>query len=299
MNVTRVIGFGSLIVIACNTEAQTYHAFPDSNAVWTVTHGSSDCAWSNVHSSVIRYRLTGDTVITGMTYRKVQKNLDVWGCWFTPDGYAGAIRNDQSERKVFVVPPLLSNEELLFDFSAGVGDTIIAFHGSGTDPYEQYVLEIDSVLLPSGYHRRWAISDQPSGEPELIIEGVGSASGLVPRWNYVDDKTYLACMTLNDTTAFEGFIGECDIHYGLAEFDRTNTFKAFPNPTDGPFKFEWDDRSGATEIRIMDATGRVVLIDQVSGQHNMVINASFSPGLYGVVLCSRNIPFAHTTLVVQ
>ncbi|MBK7382700.1 MAG: hypothetical protein IPI81_05095 [Flavobacteriales bacterium] len=182
---------------------------------------------------------------------------------------------------------MLSNEELLFDFSAGVGDgRCVQFHC----PYGQLFSNC-SVLLPSVTIVVGRL--HTSGEPELIIEGVGSASGLVPRWNYVDDKTYLA-MTLNDTTAFEGFIGECDIHYGLAEFDRTNTFKAFPNPTDGPFKFEWDDDPGAA---IMDATGRV----PSSGfrQHNMVIHASFSPGLYGVVLCSRNIPFAHTTLVVQ
>lgn len=83
-----------------------------------------------------------------------------------PDTYYGAVR--ESGKQVFLLDG--TSEQMIFDFNAGVGDSIPAETG------KDMVTAIDSVMLGGVYHKRYLTTDTSF----YVIEGVGSNIGLIP-----------------------------------------------------------------------------------------------------------------------
>src|SRR5210317_1987154 len=89
--------------------SQSYQAFPTEGALWREMTGgfqSSNCTDYHI-------LISGDTIVNGYTYSKLQKigveyAEDSWGfCTYqimwTFNFYAGAIRNDTINRKVYLL----------------------------------------------------------------------------------------------------------------------------------------------------------------------------------------------------
>lgn len=77
-------------------------------------------------------RLDGDTLINGMTYKKLYETIHATG----RSEYRGAFR--EVDRKVFFMQYSAHDEVLHYDFSLHVGDTFISVQNKGTD-YEREV----------------------------------------------------------------------------------------------------------------------------------------------------------------
>lgn len=121
----------TLLTFITNAQTSVYHPFPDSNAVWNIE--SSFQCWTGIPATVYTYySLTfgQDTIINSQVYHTLTVPFlltDSTGCssaGVTLDVYKGAIRQDTSLKKVFIVPPFNSTEQLLYDFTMQVGDTV-------------------------------------------------------------------------------------------------------------------------------------------------------------------------------
>lgn len=129
-----------------------------------------------------KYHLSGDTTIGPYTYHKVYKKG-----WSNESGQCISERNyfdfhefslRQSGRKIYIN---VNNQDSLYvDYDLGIGDTLspcyLMPNPSNHGVSNFIVQSIDSVLLSSGYHRRFHFNFYGSFSdtiPYYLIEGVG------------------------------------------------------------------------------------------------------------------------------
>lgn len=198
----------SLCLLAGNVGiCQTYHAFPDSNAIWnTVGKNFLSC-----RKYEIRFGINGDTLIGSNLYSKVYRLYDTLAS--SPESeYFGAIRED-ADKKVYLDLPEWP-EQLLYDFGAEAGDTICYLLGGylmageiyfQQDVNQMIVLSIDSVLLYNNeYRKRWNLD----GTDNYWVEGIGSTTwvGLIDPFISISitngDWYSFTCFKQNDEVVF-------------------------------------------------------------------------------------------------
>src|SRR5690554_4177613 len=169
--------------VSINAQTSAFYAFPDSNAVWnfhtTEFRLGSGCFIDEQYSIL----MDGDSLINNIKYNKLSIPYmlsNTIGCNETSivtAAYKGAVRVDSVNKKVFYVPPTKNSEELLYDFTLEVGDTIKGYLYSNSSA-PTIVQAIDSVVVGSNYRKRWLI-DSSCIYPIYIIEGIGSTFGLI------------------------------------------------------------------------------------------------------------------------
>ena len=151
-----------LIIWQLNSFAQTsiYHHFPASNALWTVEQSVHLLEDTDPWTKYNNYSITGDTVISSAIYHKVwnegiYKKITGWTSSIDTGAfsyYAGAMREDTISKKVYFIPPSHSTEELMYDFSVNVGDTVRSYLLGGD--YYLRVATIDSILVGGQYRKK-------------------------------------------------------------------------------------------------------------------------------------------------
>jgi len=269
-----------LFFILCyviQTKAQTnvYHPFPDNNAMWCDTTCGS-CS----------YTITGDTIVNSNTYHKLHQSCIYYqtgtgySCSYSTGtthwvyvGYAGAIRQDTVQRKVYILFPDSSAETLMYDFTLSVGDTIKAY------VMNRYIVSaIDSMLIGTQYRKTWAVN---YGK---IIEGIGGTLGLLntyyQSWGPVP-KLY--CFSQNNQTLYPYYstTSVCAEVTAIPAFKTQNpTFQIYPNPAQNNFTIELSNNDKQT-VNVYDVNGKQVLSQTINGTTN--IDASnFSSGVYNI-----------------
>lgn len=160
-------------VLGTFTSSAQYIPIPtDSTAFWKVEWYDYQFCGPIQPNASFRTYFSGDTIINGLTYAKAY-NVGYSQCF--PLGYAGALRNDSINRKVYFVEVDSTNEKLLYDFNLSIGDSIPQLN-----PYTViYVTSIDSILINGTYLRRFAFSYIGGSNGSYIIEGIGSMTGLI------------------------------------------------------------------------------------------------------------------------
>lgn len=130
----RLILFSIFTLELLKTYSQTnvYFPFPDSNAVWCDSAGFNQQV--TISCGISSYAFNGDTVVNAKTYHKLHiigmsYYVSISHCSggnpYPPySAYAGAIRQDIVEKKVYFLPPSATRDSLLYNFSLGVGDTL-------------------------------------------------------------------------------------------------------------------------------------------------------------------------------
>ena len=250
-----------LILICCvqMATAQDYKPFPTSNAMWRERFDGFEVNCENY-----QYLITGDTIINGLTYHKLQKSGILYfagrdGCdWNNTrniNEYAGCFRNDTSEKKVYYI--YSDTEELIYDFSLSVGDTI-------PEPYyysNYHTIEsIDSIEIGGKFHKRFKIDncgDGGGGWELYIIEGIGSTYGLLsPTRCPFESNYWLLCLSINGETFYPWQAG-CDaIRLGMEDYSQNKTMiSLFPNPATGELKIG-SEKSSIKNVEIFDIYGR-------------------------------------------
>lgn len=169
------------LIITSKSFSQIYHPLPLENVIWEeneyfTTFHFFDQTWS------IHYT-DGDTIIYFQLYKKLYYESNEIET-STSGGitqlekivlktYEGALRQDTSNKKVFMISAGDNNENVLYDFDLEVGDSIFMM-GSYLDDIDS----IDSVLVNGSYHKRmWYFLEYPDGS--AVIEGVGNNRGLI------------------------------------------------------------------------------------------------------------------------
>ncbi len=119
------------------------------------------------------YKIEGDSLVDGVSYKVMYttRNEDLTG-W----SVCGVIRETE-DRQVLYRRDGSSYDEILYDFSMEVGDTII-MNGSGFYPDWMFVVETNEILI-NGEPRKQIVLEYPWGDHEVWIEGIGSLYGII------------------------------------------------------------------------------------------------------------------------
>jgi hypothetical protein len=290
--------FSLTVALSFSTKAQTsvYHPFPDSDAVWNIS-------WTHYDQGVVTctetgkwsYIISGDTLINSILYHKIYIPYCTWLSGFCVinlpcgAGYAGAIRQDTTQRKVWLMFPDSSNEGVLYDFNLNASDTV---HLPYSNCYQSiYISSIDSVLIGSDYRKRWNINSNPNSD--FLIEGIGSSLGLLGNAGTgalcspfdQGDYTTLSCFQQNHKTLFPDTSTACDIISSVNDLSEKNiSITLSPNPFHTTATLEIRNLELGiknVELKIYDVMGRMVREQQIVNRKSEIVNRDgLGDGLY-------------------
>ncbi|EFK97877.1 hypothetical protein LDC_0061 [sediment metagenome] len=254
----KLLPFNILLWLCFISHAQTnvYHEFPDSNALWNVEQHLSDGGYIPPE----RYcdSASKETkIINGLTYHCIYRR--------SPDYYKfyAAIREDTTQKKVFVVLPDSTSETLLYDFSLKKGDR---FKGYMVSIYKPIIVgSIDSIAINSTFRKRWNFIDTStkySMNIFSVIEGVGSTEGLIERYTGFEYFSDLICFSQNNKTLYPYFdsLSKCILKpVSVIEYKKIeNEISISPNPSNGKFQVMLKGFE-ANALEITDVLGKEIL----------------------------------------
>ncbi|MEZ4756674.1 MAG: hypothetical protein R2817_07600 [Flavobacteriales bacterium] len=251
--------------------------FPASNATWVQYFEvmiTPPPIPQFVWTSTANFCVDGsDTLIAGTSYTRLAH---------CGDGYVGGIRED--EGAVYFFPADSTQEYLLYDFGASVGDTVHDIYvnealglGGSTGWMGTRLIDVvvtSSTINPSNGGR---ISLQVQAIDDLInmdsewVEGMGCVHGLFT-FNPLNISEYwygLDCFSHNDTTYWNGWYTEapgiCVPQYLSVKEERASSVQAYPNPTTGAVRVE----GFGNTVLVRDAVGRIVQVPAVRVAHKI------------------------------
>lgn len=233
---------------------QTYFGFPDSNAVWNVTHLSM-----SGYTALNPYFIFGDTLINGHFYKKIYQSEDS----FPNSGnavYKAAVR-DTNQQWYFVFND--SNVELLmYDFNLAPGDTVVINNNQWSQS-ELRVNAIDSVFLAGQYRKRMKMSftyDLSGHSYENWIDGIGSTLGLLDAGlSIVCEGKELSCFHENELLIYTSR-PDSNCHYSYytatGKISSGEGLTLFPNPAKDRLILKFDKICEDCSVQIFDISGR-------------------------------------------
>ena len=152
-----------------------YHPIVEDGKQWNVLFSYPWSPPEPQHKYTDIYKIEGDTLLDGVSYKVMyttrNENLTGWNLW-------GFLRETE-DGQVFSRRPSTSDEQLLYDFSKEVGDTI-CMCDFGYDECCMVVIEKGEILV-NGEPRQQIVLEYPfgSGVEEVWIEGIGSLFGII------------------------------------------------------------------------------------------------------------------------
>ena len=298
-----------LTVTVAHGQTNVYHPFPDSNAVWIFVNSHSNPP----NTFIYWYCLKGDTIVNSTTYHK----LNICDTNLVTLAVQGGIRQDIATKKVYFICfnanyspfanfPCNSNysERLLYNFNAGVGDTI--FH-SISNTYDK-VTSIDSIQLLDGKYRKrfylWNVT-QSTSDLWPIIEGIGSEAQLL--WGgYLtggDDMYELSCFKQNNNYVYSQSSSIiCPLPTIVTSVQVINSsfsFSIFPNPFSIQTVLQADKFFKNASLTVYNSFGQKVKeIKNISGQVITLFRDNLPSGLYFIRLTQDNKIISEEKLVI-
>jgi hypothetical protein len=290
-----------LLFLACLVSkiglTQTYFPLPDSNAVWSV--------------GLTKYLVKGDSVLNSTSYKKYYFSSD---SALSPASlkFAGLVRDDTAQKKIYGVLKNKTAEQLLYDFNLKKLDTVTV--GSLYDPnftgrpYTVRVSAVDSVLITGKYHKRYELTSfHFNGSfSEFWIEGVGSTDGpLEP--GVVDCGIAdvclptLLCLYHNnvriyiDTVYNSCYVNTCLT--GIQEQEGKIIATVYPNPGCGMFTLRTENVFSA-QLEVINSFGKRIIQRQLTGNSTPVDLSGEAKGIYCYRLVSETKTLTSGKLVV-
>lgn len=251
--------------ILANAQSTVYHPFPITNAHWVYQYWNDNHQPTGWYGS---YDITGDTVISGINYKKIS------GCdAFHGKCNSGGIRD--SNRVIYFRPDTSLQEFILYDFNLQVGDSIIHPFGGAVCTNDTVVVwSIDSVLCSDGYHKQFYLSSFATW-----IEGIGSRTYLLSPCDIlcVSGDDALECMITDSGFSYPSGIGSC-IASVSTNLIMDNEISISPIPSS-----EWievNSTNSFSVLRIINSLGQQ-LYRQNSVSKKQIVNINFlSSGIY-------------------
>lgn len=283
-----------LCSICANAQAYIYQPMPDSNAIWRVDWSSSLFCSSLGTYSKYQYTMSGDTIIGINTYKKIYKSgtgnmCGTVGSYFS--NYAGGMRQDTINKKVYFICPSFLTDTLINDFSVNVGDTmhtVWCTFGSPNGYTQNLVVSIiDSVLVGSSYHKRFNLNNSFS-----FIEGIGNNTGLLEPLDIgQNDFWQLVCFT-HDTITYQTspFCSIITGREGEQKEENMYQIHIYPNPVEDISILEFTANiKKAVNLLIYDAFGNLVKThSNVTSNKLNIYKQNFNKGLYFIRLNEGN-----------
>ncbi len=259
----RKLVFIFILSITGRTFAQTYVPMPMQDCYWQMTHTkycSQSTATPAISQSIIEYKVypNADTVIAAKKYVKfysqiIYSSLSSF-CNISNGvntGYWGAVRQDTMGRKIYLIYPNQTAENLLYNFNYVKGDTVKTLLGTylpspppGGAPYRI----VDSIYYQSytdGICRKtfklksyvFNVGSQYT-ENLYFTEGIGNEVGLFEKQylinssniNSMSQEQWSSLLTISNFTVSATVTNTCAQNIGIKNNYFKNETKIFPNP---------------------------------------------------------------------
>lgn len=309
--------FTFLLFSIFQLRAQQYIPLLDSINRWTVVGNWIPVRISSSHSictypfspfgSNSYFQTNGDTNLNNITYKKLMITDQFSTC------IAGFLREDSLARKVYFVNTIGGNEELIYNFSLNVGDSIpLNFYQSGFYTSGNFTVDSISIItITAGQRRIFYLTNhtQPSYSLEWI-EGAGSPEhpfytysnnnygGLM--FNYCTGNqyffdSYLTCFYHSSNVYFDNcaynhavtdlcFLVSDSCSYGnfcgnISENNMIKNISLSPNPAHAEITIELDVLQSAEYVfQIYSVDGRIAASNRTEtfliGRNTRKINVS-------------------------
>lgn len=193
------------------------------------------------------------------------------------------IKARHSSKKIYFYDTFYNQDELLYDFSLNVGDTLknVATYVTSGGPIKwSYILtNKDSVMLLDGkYYRRHIFTDiSTSIGTYTVIESIGSNVGLLsPYFMNANGIDYMICYNklFPYSTIFSKY-GSTYCGPTAINENEQQRIAIYPNPANNKIAIV-----GAAEVKhiqVFDCVGRILM--EVENNNEIEI-AQLSPGIY-------------------
>ena len=252
-----------------SAKAQSYQSVISNKSLWTCI----DCNrfGSFEFKRIRKEMMQGDTLIAGLTYKKMYRDTSGTFNWNTAK-YICAIR--EQDKKVYFIYENTNNEQLLYDFTKNTGDSVTVC-GLGLNYPNSIKLKIDSIStgIINGIARK-TFKFNANGSyhtDEYWYEGLGSSFGFLTPFVSVSDNVFtLKCNVKNDTLYYlanniGNFLCSPSEPPNSCEYSILATgiydlpevmLSIYPNPVKDYIQTETNQE--IKEIRIFDAAGHEV-----------------------------------------
>jgi len=260
-------------ILTISTFGQDYFPLIQENNTWNVLTVVGSIFDTSYFTTT--YKLTGDTIISSKTYKKLYTSEEEqavnWSLW-------GFMRED-TDKKVWIRWHSDEEEFLVYDFSIEVGDSVLV----GVDNPEY--LRVDSIseneINQSQRKKFWLSAiNYPSYYTETWIEGIGSNKGIC--WSgsvlVVGGWYRLLCMYENETLIYSN--PNYESCYLITEIDELEypTLEIFPNPAKDLLLIKNTENHSITSIILFNANGQMIKqFDKMTDQFDI---SGISPGCY-------------------
>lgn len=282
-----------LLVFIFLSATASSQAFIDTTKVWNV----AKCGWSmgqicNTYS----YKFFGDTIINGITYKKLYSKLDS-----SVNNWQFEFAMRDSANKIYTYSGM--GEELSYDFGANTGDTIKPYLGIINQP--MIVDSIDTVLIAGIPKKRILFYSNLSWIYETWIEDIGSIYGVanpLSTWGQIiiDYSELTLCYWENnvlkyiDSTSKTCYINSTNIN----ELNNDNfSVNLFPNPAQSSIELRFNLTSLKNMLlTIHNDLGETIKMyskkEYIASLNNINIPISdLTPGIYFLRIYSDNNSF--------
>ncbi len=226
-----------------------------------------------------------DTVINGLTYKKIIQNHDYL--------MLGLMREDTASGKVWNISWADSTEEIpLFDFTLQKGDTFDVRNQNYAGyneypPFYDILKEVDSVYYKDGLkHIRFKKVNTHvlPAEPMEFIEGIGSNYSVLMKLMNTCFLDYYQLCTYKDGTKTSynnlAFNGDCNPTTTVKSVKPDiNTTKLYPLPANTFLQIETEEFS-INSFELYDLSGKLVLKQTIRSPKQKVDVTELRNGLY-------------------
>lgn len=260
--------------------SQNYHPIIGEDKTWNVLSVGVNPPppWDTTFFT-ISYKLSGDTIINSVTYKKMYSSLEEipinWNlvCFMRED----------ANRKVWLKDNFWEDEFLMYDFSINEGDSIqVGF----PEPVYLYVDSITSVTVNGTLRPKYCMSCKIMPDyRETWIEGIGSNKGIISSGSafIVGGWSWLLCMSEGGELIYMNpnynscYLISTDI------IEKNNSIiQVYPNPAKDKLILNLGHDGNYEEIKLINSQGVVVLHEDLLDCHdNFFIDISKLPkGFY-------------------
>ena len=278
-----------LIVGGKIISAQSYHPFIVENKFFKYSY-ICDGPCSSLNSSAINY-FDGDTIINSKVYQKLYANV-ISGYDKDTKHLAALMREDTTEQKVYMYYgldcykdfPYYNTEQVLFDFSMQVGDSVLIFsYYYYPDSIQIHIESINSVILEDGSTVRkfnFLIKDKYSDTFEsggYYTERIAGDWFLIdPISSHYPGSIILDCVNENNIPLLPA--SECVGLNVLESKSNSNLIHAYPTCVRNELIVESEVESAT--LYVYDMNGNQLLKEKMNKGVNSINCAFISQGNY-------------------
>jgi hypothetical protein len=250
----------------------SYIPMIDESKQWNTVIGYYD--FTTWVEETFMYRFNGEINLSNKEYHILQRSTDENGLYWSDYSF---LREDNK-----VIYEYVNNgpEQILYDYSLDVGDTVII-----RTNLEFTVSYIDTVYFADNLRRVLYLGyegEQDTSFCEKWYEGVGSNAGFMESgyFGLVGGSNELLCYKEYDSVLYQNsYYNDCYIFTSEDEFNMINNVKLFPNPAKDYFRIE-NNYNIDLEFLLFDVFGRQVRVNDIERNSVKDIYPNLCPGIY-------------------